>query len=1089
MTLETEAAATQGCPACGAANPAEARFCNSCGARLRDAPEPREERKLVSVLFVDLVGFTSRADRADPEDVREALQLYYSEAKRLIEQYGGVLEKFIGDAVMAVFGAPTAHGDDAERAVRAGLRVLEGIEQLNREHGLGLAARAAVNTGEAVVLLDAAHADALATGDVVNTASRLQTAAPAGRLLVGSETYRATRHVVRYEPQTPVEAKGKQEAVDAWLAVEAVAAPADRTLRETPLVGRHREVELMRSVWDRARSELRPHLVTVLGPPGIGKSRLCREFCEHVGANGGRVLRGRCLPYDEQVGYQAFSRIVHASSGILESDPASTAREKLRIAVERLMPEGETVEPLRYLTLLLGLAPGDQAPQAGLLFFAAASVSSSRPVFLFEDVHWAQTSELALLEYLVRHLRDSPVTLVATARPELLDTRPTWGTGLAAQTTIPLEPLPAGDAEALATQVVESAAKTPVDVARVVEVAGGNPLFLEELAASVVELGDGGDLPVTVREAIAARIDALPPDARTALLSAAVVGKTFWRGALEAIDGVEDVDEAVAVLEARDLVRRDPASQLAGDAQFTFKHMLIREVAYGTLPRAVRRRRHAAVARYVEGTFAGAAETLPGILAHHWREAGEPARAIPHLLAAADAARRSWAQSAVLDLHSTAFELADTEELRRNLRLQRAVALVALADYPRAAEELSQLLPELDGQQKLDALIALGHAYLWTERDVETLETAAQAAPLAAEVGDETATAAVLAMESQGLAMRGEEGDIARALELGDRAVELWVPGTRRLDLLQHLHLHADLTYWAGQYERSLELSRRTRAMANEEHRAESLLRGGGFEALALAELGRHEEALAIWDEMLVLARELGQNRRGLLNYSSLAFRELYDLGEARRRSEEALELSEGQPFGMPRQFAGSDLLFTQLLAGDVGGAQAAWPGRWRGAEEATAWTRWLIVGRLAAARAEIALHAESPEAAVEWANTSLSVARRTLRRKYEARSLTLLGQALARLRRRDEALAALQAAVEIADDLVGPPARWQARGALGQAAYALGDDETAAAAFGEAASLVESFAATLADERAAGLLAAPAVGEIVAAAHGSRVG
>jgi class 3 adenylate cyclase len=285
------------CESCGTANPPQSRFCNSCGARIEAAVSPREERKLVSILFVDLVGFTSRSDQADPEDVRDALQLYHSSAKQRIEQHGGVLEKFIGDAVMAVFGAPVAHGDDAERAVRAGLKVLEGIEELNRQHGLDLAARGAVNTGDALVSLDASQdGGALATGDVVNTASRLQTAAPAGRLIVGNATHRATRHVIRYTAFTAVEAKGKAEAVEAWLTEEPVLAPSERPTRAKSLVGRVRELDVMHSVWSRARAEGRPHLITLVGPPGIGKTRMCREIAAIVEADDGRVLRGRCLP-------------------------------------------------------------------------------------------------------------------------------------------------------------------------------------------------------------------------------------------------------------------------------------------------------------------------------------------------------------------------------------------------------------------------------------------------------------------------------------------------------------------------------------------------------------------------------------------------------------------------------------------------------------------------------------------------------------------------------------------------------------------------------------------------------------------------
>jgi class 3 adenylate cyclase/tetratricopeptide (TPR) repeat protein len=1078
------------CPSCGESNPPQSRFCNSCGAPLEGARQPREERKLVSVLFVDLVGFTAQSDRADPEDVRDALQVYHEEAKRRIEQYGGVLEKFIGDAVMAVFGAPVAHGDDAERAVRAGLRVLEGMEELNREHGLELAARAAVNTGEAVVTVDAARGGgALATGDVVNTASRLQSAAPAGRLLVGTETHRATRHAIRYEEFLPIEAKGKAEAVSAWLAVEPSLGPAERPVGATPLVGRLRELDLLRSLWTRALTERRPHLVTLVGPPGIGKTRLCREISAVVAGEGGRILRGRCLPYEEQVGYQAFSRFVHEASGILGSDSPAVAREKLRRAVVELLPASEAAETLRYLALLLGLAPDDEVPQVQLLFFAARRfiecAGLAQPtVVLFEDIHWAQDSEIDLLEYLAQHVRDSPVILVATARPELLDAQPTWGSGLAAQTTIPLEALPPKESEALAAQLLRSAGKEPPDLARLVEVAGGNPLFLEELAASVVEVGETDDLPVTVREAIGARIDAMPPDARNALLSAAVVGKTFWRGGLQAIGGVDDVDQALGKLESRDLVRRDSSSQLSGDVQFTFKHMLIREVAYATVPRATRRERHAAVARHIEETVAGASETLPTILAHHWREAGEPERAIPYLLAAADAARRGWAQSTLADLYSRVLELADDEAFRRQIKLQRALALVELGNYPQAVEELTALIDELEGQERLDALIALGHATLWTEDDAGTLATAALAMPLAEEVGDDTAVPAVLAMESQALAMRGAEGDLDRALELGEQALERWVPGTRPLDLRHHLHLQANATCWTGQFERSVELSRQTRALARDVRSAESLLRGGGLEALALAGLGRHEEAIAIWDELFEVARQLGQNSQVVLNYSALAYRELHDLDEARRRSEEALELSAGGSFGMPKQFAASDLLFTQLLAGDVGGAQSAWPSLWEGAGKATAWTTWLIAGRLASARAEIALRAESPDVAAEWADRAIQIARRTRRRKYEAVSLTTLGEALARLGRRDEALRSARTAVTIADELIGAPGRWRAQAALGRIAYALGEDDAAAAAYEEAAQLVETFAATLAPERAARLIGAPSVSELLGLAR-----
>src|SRR5439155_516068 len=285
------------------------------------------------------------SDQADPEDVRDMLERYHARAKEEIERYGGAVEKFIGDAVMAVFGAPVAHGDDAERAVRAGLKVLDAIGELNRDDPtLQLQARAAVNTGDAVVAVgtDGRSGEALAMGDVVNTASRLQSAAPPGRLIVGESTYRATRDVIRYGELQPVDAKGKREPVRAWLAIEALAAPVERSLGKAPMVGRDREMSLLASLWDRAVAERRPHLVTVIGPPGIGKSRLHREFATVVESTGGRVTRGRCLPYEERAAYGAFGQHVRNAAGILENDPPEAAREKLAAAVARLIPQGDS---------------------------------------------------------------------------------------------------------------------------------------------------------------------------------------------------------------------------------------------------------------------------------------------------------------------------------------------------------------------------------------------------------------------------------------------------------------------------------------------------------------------------------------------------------------------------------------------------------------------------------------------------------------------------------------------------------------------------------------------------------------------------
>jgi class 3 adenylate cyclase/tetratricopeptide (TPR) repeat protein len=1064
------------CERCGSENAPDARFCSACGNRLGAAAE--EERKLVSILFVDLEGFTATSDSADPEDVRDLLEEYHGSAKELIEQYGGTVEKFIGDAVMAVFGAPVSHGDDAERAVRAGLGVLGQVTSR------GFSARAAVNTGEAVVRLsDQASGEAIAMGDVVNTAARLQSHAPSDCLIVGEETYRATRHAIGYESIAAVSAKGKAAPVDAWLAVEPLPDTDEDAVGRVAFVGRRRELDVIRSVWEQAVTDGRPQVLTVLGSPGIGKSRLCREVAALVERDGGRVLRGRCLPYEEKTGYNAFAQIVRQVAGIFDSDAPAVAREKLARAVEPLLPPDEAPSRIRDLTLLLGLGTDEQAFEQGVLFFSARRLierlGEERPTLVVvEDIHWAAASELDLLEYLGAHVRDAGVLFVALARPELLDTRPSWGGSSVSQTRISLEPLATELASEMAAGLLPGGDDDTIQ--RLVDVAEGNPLFIEELAAAAAEQDGVDELPVTVRAVIAARIDSLPPDARSALLSAAVVGRTFWQEVLRAVGGVDDLDAVLEDLERRNLIRREPTSRLEGDLEFRFRHALIRDVAYGTLPRSIRRERHAATARFVEEGTDGA-ETVAWVLAHHWREAGEPEKAIPHLLAAAVLAQQSWAMDAVQDLYSQALELAPDDAGRVQIRLRRAYSLIVLNEYEAALVDLEAILPALEGSDLLDGLLYAGKAYVWTEQEGQVIETAERALELADRLADTDGEIAATALLSEGLAQRGETGDIERAIELGDDALSRWQRGRREFEHADHLHLHGDLMYWVGDYERSIAHGMAAHELGGDVHSMEAILRGAGLQAMALTGLGRHEAALAKFDATTDAVRELGRTPLYILNYASMIHRELNDLSVARDESEEVLERASADGFGMPRRFAHSDLLQTSLLEGDIGRAQVDWPRLWEDAQQAPAWTRWLIYGRLAAARAEIALHTETPEDAVEWAQKAIEIATSTSRRKYEAIARTTLGDALTRLGRRDEAISELEAAVRIADELIGQPARFKARAALARAAYALGDDDSAATANAEARALVEEFVATLAPERADLVRASPVVQELFA--------
>jgi class 3 adenylate cyclase len=673
----------QSCPSCGRDNPPDARFCNACGAPLAPAePVLAEERKIVTILFVDLVGFTARAERLDPEDVRAIQTPYFAHVREAIESFGGTVEKYIGDAVMAVFGAPVAHGDDPERAVRAALALLDAVEQLNGARAdLDLQVRIAVNTGEALVSLaaNAAQGEGIVAGDVVNTAARLQSAAPVNGVLVGEETYRATRSAIDYEDAEDVVAKGKELPVRVWRAVAARGAPGERAAGRVPMVGRESELEALRNIWARVTSERRPQLVTLFGPAGIGKSRLTAEFSQLVSEEGGRVVRGRSLPYGGVTPYGSFAAQVKQIAGMFDTDPVETASAKLERATQRLL-DGDAGEVASHMAILLGLGSESAVSDRQTLFYSARrfveALAADKPtVLVFEDIHVAAASLLDLLETLASRVRDVPLLLLTQARPELLAERPAWGGGLPTYSTLQLEPLSEDVATELAHKLFEAAGATVQSTAELAGTAEGNPLFLEELVVSVAEgRAEPDELPTSIRGIVAARIDSLPPAEREAILDAAVFGKVFWPGAFPAT-----TPEALDALEGRDLIRRDPISRLGEYPQFVFKHQLIREVAYATLPRARRRQRHEAIALFLEEAVGDVGDVAPA-LAHHWREAGEAERAGRHFVAAADQANRGWAKAEAVRLYQQALTVIPPEEseLRREVTKRQAVATQAM---------------------------------------------------------------------------------------------------------------------------------------------------------------------------------------------------------------------------------------------------------------------------------------------------------------------------------------------------------------------------------------------------------------------------
>lgn len=680
------------CASCGQENPEVARFCLACGLPLEHAEAPpREERRIVSVLFVDMVGFTSMSERLDPEDVQARLRPYHDAVRNEIESFGGVVEKFIGDAVVGMFGAPVAYGDDAERAVRAALTVRDTIAAMDEaDSRLELKVRIAVNTGEALVIVNARPAlgEAMVTGDVVNTAARLQTAAPVGAVLVGEETYRATKDAIVYAPTAAVEAKGKQQLVPAWVALKQARLPGDRPARG-PLVGRRHELDVLRGTWERVASERKPHLVTIIGPAGVGKTRLATEFAAMVKERGGRAVRGRTLPYRESTAYSALAFQLKQLCGIFETDSVEAASKKLDDAVSTLLPPAEAQEVTMHLAIVLGLDPSGTIADRDSLFFSIRSfieaVAVDQPTMLvFEDLHWGDVALLDLVEQLAARLRDLPVLVLTLARPELLDLRPGWGGGLLAHTALPLGPLDATEATGLAThRLADGGATESLDrAADLAAIADGNPLFIEQLAAALAESGDPeAPLPTTVREIIAARLDALPPRERTVLLDAAVSGRVFWRGMLEqrAADP-EALIDVLAELERRELISRQTVSAFEGHQQYLFNHVLVRDVAYELLPRAVRRERHREAALFFEEVGSESGE-VGAALARHWRDAGDSTKAVDYLVAAAEGAEHGWAKERAAALYREALQLVPEAERDRRRQLTRSIALAETATY------------------------------------------------------------------------------------------------------------------------------------------------------------------------------------------------------------------------------------------------------------------------------------------------------------------------------------------------------------------------------------------------------------------------
>ena len=620
-------------------------------------PVSAEERKVVSVLFVDLVGFTARSERADPEDVRATLRVYHDRLKREIERFGGTVEKFVGDAVMAVFGAPIAHEDDAERAVRSALRIAEAIQELNEERpGLDLAIRAAVNTGEAVVTLAARPeaGEGFVAGDVVNVASRLQGEAPVGGVVVGDLTYRATRLPIEYEELEPVTVKGKAARLPLWRAIGARSRfGVDVEQRATvPLVGRAHELSLLRDLYGRAVRDQTAQLITIVGEPGVGKSRLVWEFQRFVDDLPDLVAwrQGRCLPYGEGITFWALGEVVKSHAGILEGDAPEEAAAKLELAVSSVVGEAAEREWIRArLEPLVGLGEDAGATEREESFaawrgFLEAIASAGPFVIVIEDLHWADPAMLAFVEHLADWASGVPLYVLCTARPELYEQQPAWGGGKRNHTAVSLAPLSPEETAQLIGGLLDRTVLPAETQTALLARAGGNPLYAEEFVRMLVDRGalvrhgaawdlvaeqDEIAVPETVQALIAARLDTLSPQRKALLQDAAVIGKVFWAGALEAMGGLDarDVREGLHELARKEIVRPARRPSIQGESEFAFWHALIRDVAYGQIPRPARSAKHTAAADWIERIAGERVADSAELLAHHTERALELAQA------------------------------------------------------------------------------------------------------------------------------------------------------------------------------------------------------------------------------------------------------------------------------------------------------------------------------------------------------------------------------------------------------------------------------------------------------------------------------
>ena len=621
------------CARCGERNPEAARFCAACGSALPPPPVvPLETRKTVTVLFCDVTGSTSLGERQDPEQVRRVLSRYYEVSRDILQRHGGTVEKFMGDAVMAVFGAPVLHEDDALRALRAAAELRDAIAVLNEDleavYGVQITVRIGVNSGE-VIAGDTIRGHSFAAGDAVNVAQRLESVAGAGEILFGDATYRLARDAVRSEPLGPLTLRGKEEQVEAHRLLEVLPGVLSHIRRfDSPMVGRSRELQSLADAFERAAAERSCHIFTVLGDAGVGKSRLVREALAQIGDRA-RVLVGTCLPYGEGITFWPALEVVKQGTGIVDGDSPADALAKIRAT---LGDEVSATLAAERVAALVGLEETGDTAEQGFWGFRqlVEALARERPtIVVFDDVNWGERLFLELIEHLADSVRDAPLMIVCMARPQLLELRPSWGGGKRNATSIFLEPLSEDESRELLMNLLDVDMAEDV-VARIQRSAEGNPLFVEETVSMLIDggyLGDAGleELPVppSIQVLLASRLDQLSVGERRAIERAAVEGNVFHSGAVEALsdgDPREQVRECLDALVRKELIVPYRAS-FAGVAGFRFRHVLIREAAYEAVPKQLRADLHEGYAAWLEEVAGDRLPELEEVLGYHLERA------------------------------------------------------------------------------------------------------------------------------------------------------------------------------------------------------------------------------------------------------------------------------------------------------------------------------------------------------------------------------------------------------------------------------------------------------------------------------------